>query len=94
MWGDSVSTDGTLFCSVATALVHAGSHATICRLLLAQEKFVTQTCGLNYTWLPEHTVHAVFTAATCLAGTMKNTSNNVTKTDAWRKEKRREEELG
>lgn len=43
LWGDSVSTDGTLFCSVATALAHAGFHATICRLLLAQEKFATQT---------------------------------------------------
>ena len=44
--------------------------------------------------LPEHTVHTVFTAATCLAGTMKNTSNDVTKTDAGRIEKIKEEELG
>lgn len=48
LWGDSVSTDGALFCSVVTALAHAGFHATICGLLLAQGKFATQTSSYTF----------------------------------------------
>lgn len=48
-WGDNVSADGALFCSVATALAHAGFRATICRLLLAQEKFATQLSSDTFT---------------------------------------------
>lgn len=47
-WGDSVSTDGALFCSVETASAHADFHTTICRLLLAPVKFAGQTCSYTF----------------------------------------------
>lgn len=63
LWGDSVSTDGTLFCSVATALAHAGFRATICRLLLALEKLCRDKVLVIPLFiqgrLAEHTVHVV-----------------------------------
>lgn len=63
LWGDSVSTDGALFCSVATALTHADFHAAICRLLPGTRESLQDKLLVIPLFTqrrpPEHIVHAV-----------------------------------
>lgn len=61
LWGDSVSTDGTLFCSVETALAHAGFSCHRLQTAAAMEKSLQHKLKPLFTQrrLAESTGHTV-----------------------------------